>query len=414
MPRFLNTWTGEFEWHPDPTKVTYAILSHVWRNAKSGGEQSYNDVRRIQAAVRKCRQECDSPVPGATEPTEYHEEGTIFAHPELSDKIKGFCKVAREAGFRLAWNDACCIDKTSSAELSEAINSMYEWYRLSDMCYVYLADVSDDDVPQVFGSEFQESRWHRRGWTLQELIAPERIVFLTKTWNFLGTKMGLANTLEGITGVDFNILVGKITLDSVSIARRMSWAAERETTRVEDRAYSLLGIFGLHMSPIYGEGENAFLRLQEEIIRTIPDQSIFTWGWKGILRLSDEGEWSVEKRGWFRNEQGRGLLTSSPTSFFHCSDIEPITSSSLAQILRIQENQVPPVHCIFTPEGVSMRLICLPLSGVPEIRKAFQAPQSERDICVECGNMGELETLALLQCQERHEKGTKSILGLAL
>ncbi|EIW51948.1 HET-domain-containing protein, partial [Trametes versicolor FP-101664 SS1] len=251
MPRFLNTWTGEFEWHPNPREVTYAILSHVWRDSKHGGEQSYGD---------------------------YQEEMTIFSHPALSDKIKSFCEVARKAGFRLVWSDACCIDKTSSTELSEAINSMYEWYRLSDMCYVYLADVPDGDRPLDRFSKFQESRWHERGWTLQELIAPERVVFLTQTWHFLGTKMGLARSLQRRTGVDFDILVGRTALEAVSVARRMSWAATRQTTRLEDQAYSLMGIFGVHMPPIYGEGENAIRRLQEEIIRTIPDPSIFAWG----------------------------------------------------------------------------------------------------------------------------------------
>ncbi|EIW51966.1 uncharacterized protein TRAVEDRAFT_86424, partial [Trametes versicolor FP-101664 SS1] len=191
-------------------------------------------------------------------------------------KIKGFCRVAREAGFRLAWNDTCCIDKTSSAELSEAINSMYEWYRLSDMCYVYLADVPDGDIARR-GSDFRGSSWHTRGWTLQELIAPEFVVFLTQTWCFLGTKMSLASALARTSGIDFDILVGRARPDSVSVARRMSWAAKRATTRVEDRAYSLMGIFGIHMPPIYGEGEKAFIRLQEEILKTTPDQSIFVW-----------------------------------------------------------------------------------------------------------------------------------------
>ncbi|KAL1948066.1 hypothetical protein VTO73DRAFT_12141 [Trametes versicolor] len=303
MPRFLNTWTGEFEWHPDPKMVTYAILSHVWRKPEEGGEQSYDDVRRIQQEVEENRWvpaslDSDTGVCSDTsmawapfafisfEDIESTEYGTIFAHPGLSDKIKGFCQVAREAGFRLAWNDACCIDKTSSAELSEAINSMYEWYRHSDMCYVYLADVSKGDVPQEICEEFWWSKWHKRGWTLQELIAPEHIIFLTETWNVLGTKMSLAKTLERITGVDFDILVGRATLNSVSVARRMSWAAKRQTTRVEDRAYSLLGIFGLHMSPIYVEGEHAFLRLEEEIIRTIPDQSIFARGDICSLKIS--------------------------------------------------------------------------------------------------------------------------------
>ncbi|KAL1948071.1 hypothetical protein VTO73DRAFT_12146 [Trametes versicolor] len=410
MPRFLNTWTGKFEWHPDPSRVTYAILSHVWREPERGGEQSYADVLKIQAAVEEGREGPQSSAFDAAEPTEYHEERTIFAHSELSRKIKAFCKVAREAGFRLAWNDACCIDKTSSAELSEAINSMYEWYRLSDMCYVYLADVGDGNSPTA---PFRCSMWHYRGWTLQELIAPERVIFLSMTWNVLGTKMSLAKTLEKITKVDFDILVGRTTLDSVSVARRMSWAAHRYTTRVEDRAYSLLGIFGLHMSPIYGEGENAFLRLQEEIIRTIPDQSTFAWGDSCDLQLSDKGEWSVENSYGFL-EKNDGLFASSPTSFAKCSNIEPIASSPLAEILDIQEGDIPPVHCIFTPEGINMRLICLPLSRVPDIRKAFQAPQSARDICPGCGEFSEVDTVALLQCQERDEAGTSSIYGLPL
>ncbi|KAL1943898.1 hypothetical protein VTO73DRAFT_3716 [Trametes versicolor] len=209
MPRFLHTCTGEFEWHPDPDKVTYAILSHVWRKPEDGGEQSYDDVREIQAAANESRKKSQSSPSDAAQPTAYHEEMpvTIFALPGLSDKIKSFCKVAREAGFLLAWNDACCIDKTSSAELSEAINCMYEWYQLSDMCYVYLADVPDGIVREGNSFLFQKSKWHLRGWTLQELIAPERIVFLTNNWNVLGTKMGLAKTLEAITGVDFDILI---------------------------------------------------------------------------------------------------------------------------------------------------------------------------------------------------------------
>lgn len=138
MPRFLNIWTGEFEWHPDPRTVTYAVLSHVWRDSRRGGEQSYDDVRKLQVAVKE-RRDSKGPLSLTGGPststymlprdifdlTKYHEEDTIFSHPNLSNKIKGFCKVARKAGFRLVWSDACCIDKTSSAELSEAINSMY-------------------------------------------------------------------------------------------------------------------------------------------------------------------------------------------------------------------------------------------------------------------------------------------------
>lgn len=166
MPRFLNTWTGDFEWH-DPMMVRYAILSHTWRQPEDGGEQSYDDVLALQAAAKAdplhilqlavlnelnhleslhpshLLHKSAPMLPGANLPPY-----TVLSHPKLSDKIKGICMVAREAGYRLIWIDSCCIDKSSSAELSEAINSMFEWYKLSDVCYVYLEDVSDDDDPR--------------------------------------------------------------------------------------------------------------------------------------------------------------------------------------------------------------------------------------------------------------------------
>ncbi|OJT04025.1 Vegetative incompatibility protein HET-E-1 [Trametes pubescens] len=393
MPRFLNTWTGEFEWHNDPKLTTYAVLSHVWRDPNNGGEQSYGDVRRIQATVQNSRPSVSDTAPSNKD---RRQGGSVFSHPELSDKIKGFCKVARDAGFQLAWNDACCIDKTSSAELSEAINSMYEWYRLSDMCYVYLPDVPDGDRPQDPKSKFRESRWHERGWTLQELIAPERVEFLTQSWRFLGTKMGLATTLEQRTGIDFAILTGRAALDSVSVARRMSWAAERHTTRVEDQAYSLLGIFGIHMSPIYGEGGNAFRRLQEEIVRTIPDQSIFAWGDSFTMR-------SLATRGHDRfDERSPGLLASSPHPFKDSSDITLVTPSHLATSLRLERSSedVPTMHCIFTPNGVRMRLLCLPLVGAQHALEAFREVEIG-STCAECRRLGHADTLAFLQCQNR-------------
>ncbi|EIW51946.1 HET-domain-containing protein [Trametes versicolor FP-101664 SS1] len=393
MPRFLNTWTGEFEVHSDPKKVTYAILSHVWRSAEDGGEQTYGDVRKIQVAVKKGLSHISS-----SPPTKYREEGTIFAHPKLSDKIKGFCRVAREAGFLLVWNDACCINKTDSVELSEAINSMYEWYRLSDMCYVYLADVRDGDRPQAGSSAFPKSRWHTRGWTLQELIAPERLVFLTGTWRFLGTKMGLARTLQKVTGIDFEILTGRATLESVSVARRLSWAAKRETTRVEDHAYSLMGIFGVHMSPIYGEGENAFLRLQEEVMKTVPDQSIFSGGGSCTMHSLTKRSSSHEQLG----PHYPGLFASSPLAFTSASSITPVTPSRLATTLGLRGSEdVPPMDYVFTPEGVRMRLLCLPLSGSQLILDTFRELRTG-DACVRCRRLGDPTWIALLQCEDEY------------
>ncbi|OJT12218.1 Vegetative incompatibility protein HET-E-1 [Trametes pubescens] len=419
MPRFLNTSTGEFEWHNHPEKVIYAILSHVWRDTTHGGEQSYQDVLKLQdAMVKSLRRQKTAglnelkgleslrpslirriPNPLALLENRCTSSYNVLSHPSLSDKIKGVCTVAREAGFRLVWSDACCIDKSSSAELSEAINSMYEWYRLAHVCYVYLEDVPDGDIPSDHTSRFRVSRWHKRGWTLQELIAPERIEFLTRTWRFLGTKIGLASTLEEITGVDFDILTGRATVDSANVARRMSWAAERETARIEDQAYSLMGVFGVHMSPIYGEGDNAFLRLQEEIIRTIPDHSIFAWAYgpDGLLRpldglFCDQHDCSYSER---------GLLARGPKSFVGSHNLTLLSPSDLASRLGLQGTEdVPPLHSVFSPQGVRVRLLCLDVTKMPQLSAQLWEPP-HLALCAECKRLGQADTLAFLQCADR-------------
>ncbi|CAH0026796.1 unnamed protein product [Clonostachys rhizophaga] len=191
-------------------------------------------------------------------------------------KVRDCCKKALLDGFKYAWIDTCCIDKTSSAELSEAINSMYTWYEEAKVCYAYLADVSSPE-------EITESKWFTRGWTLQELIAPLVVIFLDQNWRELGNKDGLRKVLSNRTGIPEELLCGNtgVDLSKYSVAQNMSLAASRTTTRVEDRAYSLLGIFGIYMSPIYGEGENAFISLQEEIIRVSDDRSLFAWSSSG-------------------------------------------------------------------------------------------------------------------------------------
>nr|VWP01210.1 Aspartyl proteinase [Ganoderma boninense] len=202
----------------------------------------------------------------------------IWDDPELSPKIRDACRVARENGYRYIWIDSCCIDKSSSSELSEAINSMYRWYALARVCYAYLADVRLEEDPHAGGSAFRQSRWFQRGWTLQELIAPAYVEFLSKDWSHIGSKHTLADLVEGITAIHYAALLRLKSLDSFSVAQRLSWAAERQTTRVEDKAYSLLGIFDINMQPLYGEGPRAFRRLQEQIMQRIPDQSLFAWG----------------------------------------------------------------------------------------------------------------------------------------
>jgi hypothetical protein len=168
-----------------------------------------------------------------------------------------------------------CIDKSSSAELTEAINSMFCWYREAAKCYVYLSDVSMHDYDQTdhcsqspWEPAFRKSRWFTRGWTLQELIAPESVEFFSSEGKRLGNKKSLERQVHDITGIPIQALQGN-PLSALSVTERMSWAAKRETTRKEDEAYSLLGIFDIHMPLIYGEGEKAFLRLKEEIDKSL-------------------------------------------------------------------------------------------------------------------------------------------------
>jgi hypothetical protein len=195
------------------------------------------------------------------------------------DKKKGFAKIrwccqqAKHDALEWAWVDTCCIDKTSSAELSEAINSMYNWYREAQVCYVYMEDVPDPD-----SDRFCSARWFTRGWCLQELIAPRAVEFYSADWREIGTKLSLCEQISEITGIPKEVLLNPDSaLDQCCLAERMSWASARKTSRVEDEAYCLLGIFGVHMPLLYGEGERAFFRLQEEIIRHTEDYSFLLW-----------------------------------------------------------------------------------------------------------------------------------------
>ncbi|KAF9064167.1 heterokaryon incompatibility protein-domain-containing protein [Rhodocollybia butyracea] len=191
-------------------------------------------------------------------------------------KVVGACELARREDWKYIWIDTCCIDKSSSSELSEAINSMYRYYGKAEVCYAYLSDMRRYRLGRSFDLKLRMCKWFTRGWTLQELIAPATVFFFTSDWEKIGTKASLQETITEITGIPSNVLLGADPRES-SIAARMSWAAGRETTRVEDRAYSLMGMFGVHMPPLYGEGEHAFIRLQEEILKVSNDHSIFAW-----------------------------------------------------------------------------------------------------------------------------------------
>ncbi|PMD16890.1 hypothetical protein NA56DRAFT_730642, partial [Hyaloscypha hepaticicola] len=183
-------------------------------------------------------------------------------------KVTGCCAQAALDGWEYVWIDSCCIDKTSSAELSEAINSMFRWYKKAEVCYAYLSDVSSaSDDPRNFPSQFSQSKWFTRGWTLQELLAPHYVDFFDQTWTWIGSKGSLNAVISQITGI-----ADLVCYKEASVAQKMSWASYRETTRIEDLSYCLLGLFGVHMPPLYGEGENAFMRLQREIMNTTDDE----------------------------------------------------------------------------------------------------------------------------------------------
>lgn len=214
-------------------------------------------------------------------------------HSKGFQKVACCCQQANKDGYKYVWVDTCCIDKSSSTELSEAINSMYAWYKNAGVCYAYLVDV-DTIAPDGF-NEIGHSRWSKRGWTLQELIAPTTVLFYTTTWDYIGDRKRLAPFLEAFTGIDQAVLKSERDIMSYSVAERMSWAASRTTTRAEDIAYCLLGLFSVNMPLLYGEGDTAFLRLQEAIIEIVDDESIFAW--KGV------------------DPSGCGLLAKHPANF---------------------------------------------------------------------------------------------------
>ena len=247
---------------------TYAILSHTW--GADDDEVTFDDLKN-GSGKRKA---------GYT-------------------KIRFCGEQARRDGLQYFWVDTCCIDKANYTELSEAIASMFRWYRDAVKCYVYLSDISvhcddnnqtkrtwksafqksrwlkrgttlhDDDKQsqQTWESSFQKSRWFTRGWTLQELLAPKSVEFFSREGKHLGNKITLERQIHETTQIPIAALRGT-SLSHFSVNERIQWAAKRTTTRKEDSAYCLLGVFDVFIPLIYGEGENSFIRLKEAIDKT--------------------------------------------------------------------------------------------------------------------------------------------------
>jgi hypothetical protein len=250
--RLLDTKSLELSRSFVPTEVPdYAIFSHRWSN----DEVIFSDISSSTINLHRDVQ---------------------FRKPVSFAKIQGACRLARTDGYDWIWIDSCCIDKSSSAELQEAINSMWRYYAESNVCYVYLADVPDAEAG--WGSLFTKSTWFTRGWTLQELIAPTGVEFYSHDWAAVGTKCERHTEIAAITSIHWSALLKKRPMDRFSTAEKLSWAAHRIVTKDEDEAYSLLGLFDVNMPLLYGEGrDKAFVRLQEIIYNTTADQSIFLY-----------------------------------------------------------------------------------------------------------------------------------------
>ncbi|GJN77985.1 hypothetical protein PLIIFM63780_001478 [Purpureocillium lilacinum] len=282
--RLLNTTTFQLVLFSDDHVPPYAILSHTWADE----EVSFESLSGA-----------------ATPPT--HLRGWA--------KIAETCAASRALDLAHVWVDTCCIDKSSSAELSEAINSMFRWYQEASVCIAYLADVGP------VGDGFEASCWFTRGWTLQELIAPRKVLFYGGDWAQLGTRVSLKGLIREVTGIPEQLLAPRDfndeRLDAFSVAQRMSWAAARVTTRPEDVAYCLLGIFDINMPLLYGEGRaKAFKRLQEEIIKSTEDESLYAW------RCRPE---SLRERHFW------GLLADSPAAFGNYRGLLPVRSRYLSR-----------------------------------------------------------------------------------
>ncbi|KAH7174864.1 heterokaryon incompatibility protein-domain-containing protein [Fusarium flagelliforme] len=288
--RLINTTTLEVEEFFDVSIPEYAILSHTWGD----GEVSLQDW--VDRKNRRFK-------PGF-------------------QKIIWACTQAVKDQLGHVWVDTNCIDKSSSAELSEAINSMFKWYRRSAVCYVYLEDVPALTLDECAmpDSAFRRAKWFTRGWTLQELIAPPNVTFFSSDWTTIATKSKLAPCITEITGIPWSCLLrGRLSkshpLRKYSVDQRMSWASGRSTTRIEDQAYSLLGLFDISMPLVYGEGHEAFTRLLGQIIQKYADQSFFA----SRLHYVD-------------------FLPRSPVEFCHSQTVVVHTSPQL------QRHYTPPVH----------------------------------------------------------------------
>ncbi|KAK5175266.1 uncharacterized protein LTR77_000403 [Saxophila tyrrhenica] len=317
--RLLNTKTYQLfkSDHPEVIKdPRYAILSHRWLP----GEIRLQDL----------------------DPTVFLD--TNQPQSDAVNKIRGSCQqaTALPSPLNWLWADTLCIDKTNQVEETRSINAMFDWYRNAEVCFTFLHDIVYPPQPgtSIFkrqpkanGEESNElggveSEWFERGWTLQELLAPERMEFYDQNWRFMGERNSLAPEIERVTGISSHYLNGPRNLPEASVATKFSWMAGRVTGQVEDIAYSMIGLLDINMMPQYGEGRRAFMRLQRTLIETVPDESIFAWTTprNGLQCFRRPGSHASAIPQWRPQEDRWRLLAPSPDCFKDSRDVVVIRS----------------------------------------------------------------------------------------
>lgn len=350
--RLINIRTNKLEQVGDGSRTPYSILSHTWGD----NEPTYQDF-------------CTNPK-------------AVLRTP----KVHGLIELAKaeSPAITYVWIDTVCIDKSSSAELQEAINSMYYWYQNATICYAYLKDVNleDDnngedlelvgtDKAQTgskaisrkrycFNQAILNSRWFKRGWTLQELLAPRQVYFYNARWQRIGVKIRRAYApfayapasfkvrnfvplIHEATGIPVSVLEGRDPMQSCSVGQRMSWAAKRKTTRREDQAYCLMGLFGVNMPMLYGEGDAAFLRLLDEIMKRVDDHSLFAYNYHQIPTF-------------VATEYGGHKRTLTAADYDGCAHVERLRSGGSA--LRSYGGMGDPSSGLDSLTGSNNNLVC--------------------------------------------------------
>ena len=287
--RLLNIKTCELEEFKEGPKLRdaldkCAIVSHRWGN----NELSFQKYEKQMKNSNYRDHQFDNP--GDTPPSSKAESEGFLKTARARLKAQQQEPTQPQNNLKYIWMDTCCINKEEEGELAEAIVLMFHWYSSAKVCYAYLPDVS------AVKKEFQEpgkdegtkgavkprigcfecSDWFTRGWTLQELLAPTKMYFFDRYWRFLGTKATLSAQIQRVTGIEAQYLNGDVSRACVAV--KMSWLARRQTTKIEDMAYCMFGLFGINTFIRYGEREGAFLRLGQELIKQKPyDESIFAW-----------------------------------------------------------------------------------------------------------------------------------------